>query len=903
MSFSSTPIFSQSFVFHCVLLSIFCLIFSSSLQVVAQTNRVLPQEDVKVSLQLNQVSFDQFIEQLESQVRYLFFYDRTLTDSIQVSIRTTETSLSRVLDQVLTPHGLYISVLPDNRIFITPETALTLNFDGIINQNIPYLLDSQRDTVEAIVSIENRIFEFGDKDHPNPSSVLTGHVRDASSGNPIPMAKIAIEGSSQSVLTDQHGYFSIPILNERSTVLISSVGKKETQRQLLMYDNGRLDIYLDNQVYSLDEVVVAGSGNANVTRTQMGVERLTLATIKQTPTVFGEADLVGVVLTLPGIQTVGEAAAGFNVRGGATDQNLVLFNDATIYNPSHFFGFFSAFNPDAISNVELYKSSMPARFGGRLSSVLDVSAKEGNRNEFSGSGGIGLLTGRVTLEGPIGPKTSFLLGGRSTYSDWLLRLIPDESYNNSSASFYDANIQLSHHFDTENSLYFMGYLSNDFFGLTRDTTYAYQNQSVNMKWKHVYHSSLYSNVTLGYDGYEFGMGNTFRAETAYDLKYQIQQLFAKMDFHQTLSERHRLQYGLSAIRYGIQPGSFSPRGALSQIVEVVMNSETAMESALHISDVIQVTDDFTLDLGLRYSLFQNQGEYAQVYQTPEWRFSALYRISPVSSLKASYNSLAQYIHMLSNTTSITPTDTWKLSSRNIRPQRGDQAALGFYQNFNNDRIETSVEVYYKRMRDYLDYKGGATLLMNPDIHLDVIGTEARAYGVELLIKKLSGRLNGWISYTYSKVEQRTVDVPASEMINAGEYYPSNHDKPHNVTLVGNYKFSHRLSFSLNGTYSTGRPITMPIGQYEYLGTTRLYYSQRNQYRIPDFFRLDASFNIEGNHKIHKLAHSSWTVGVYNLTGRKNPFSVYYLSEPEGIKGYKLSIFGSQIPFITYNFKF
>lgn len=903
MSFSSTPIFSRSFVFQCVLLSIFCLIFSSSLQVVAQTNRVLPQEDVKVSLQLNQVSFDQFIEQLESQVRYLFFYDRTLTDSIQVSIRTTETSLSRVLDQVLTPHGLYISVLPDNRIFITPETALTLNFDGIINQNIPYLLDSQRDTAEAIVSIENRIFEFGDKDHPNPSSVLTGHVRDASSGNPIPMAKIAIEGSSQSVLTDQHGYFSIPILNERSTVLISSVGKKETQRQLLMYDNGRLDIYLDNQVYSLDEVVVAGSGNANVTRTQMGVERLTLATIKQTPTVFGEADLVGVVLTLPGIQTVGEAAAGFNVRGGATDQNLVLFNDATIYNPSHFFGFFSAFNPDAISNVELYKSSMPARFGGRLSSVLDVSAKEGNRNEFSGSGGIGLLTGRVTLEGPIGPKTSFLLGGRSTYSDWLLRLIPDESYNNSSASFYDANIQLSHHFDTENSLYFMGYLSNDFFGLTRDTTYAYQNQSVNMKWKHVYHSSLYSNVTLGYDGYEFGMGNTFRAETAYDLKYQIQQLFAKMDFHQTLSERHRLQYGLSAIRYGIQPGSFSPRGALSQIVEVVMNSETAMESALHISDVIQVTDDFTLDLGLRYSLFQNQGEYAQVYQTPEWRFSALYRISPVSSLKASYNSLAQYIHMLSNTTSITPTDTWKLSSRNIRPQRGDQAALGFYQNFNNDRIETSVEVYYKRMRDYLDYKGGATLLMNPDIHLDVIGTEARAYGVELLIKKLSGRLNGWISYTYSKVEQRTVDVPASEMINAGEYYPSNHDKPHNVTLVGNYKFSHRLSFSLNGTYSTGRPITMPIGQYEYLGTTRLYYSQRNQYRIPDFFRLDASFNIEGNHKIHKLAHSSWTVGVYNLTGRKNPFSVYYLSEPEGIKGYKLSIFGSQIPFITYNFKF
>ena len=873
------------------------------MRVVAQSTKGESPEDSRVSLLLEQVTFDQFIEELEKQVDFTFFYDRLLTDRVQVSVRATETPLNAVLEEVLAPHNLHASMLPDRRIFITAGSGLMVHLEGITQGDVSYLADQNRDTLEAIISIENRIFEFGDLDHPSPSRVLTGYVRDASSGNPITMAKIAVEGSSRSVHTDQHGYFSIPIPTERSTVLVSSVGKKETQRQLRMYDDGRLDIHLDNQVYSLDEVVVSAAGNSNVTRTQMGVERLSLATIKQTPTVFGEADLVGVVLTLPGIQTVGEGASGFNVRGGATDQNLVIFNDATIYNPSHFFGFFSAFNPDAISNVELYKSSVPARFGGRLSSVLDVRAKEGNRHEFSGSGGIGLLTGRVTLEGPIGPKTSFLAGGRSTYSDWLLRLIPDESYKNSSASFYDANVQLSHHFDTENSLYFTGYLSNDFFGLTRDTTYNYQNLSSNLKWKHVYHSSLYSDLTLGYDGYEFGMKNTFRSETAYDLRYQIQQLFAKMDFHQTISERHRLQYGLSAIRYGIDPGAMTPRGDLSQVVKHVLDTESAIESAVHISDVFQVTDAFTLDLGMRYSLFQNQGAYSQTYHTPEWRLSALYRFSPASSLKASYNSLAQYIHMLSNTTSITPTDTWKLSSRHIRPQRGDQAAFGFYQNFNNDRIETSVEVYYKRMRDYLDYKGGATLLMNPDIHQDVIGTEARAYGMEVLIKKLSGRLNGWLSYTYSRVEQRTKDVPTSDMINNGEYYPSNHDKPHNVTMVGNYKFSHRVSFSLNGTYSTGRPITMPIGQYDYMGTTRVYYSQRNQYRIPDFFRLDASFNIEGNHKIRKLAHSSWTVGVYNLTGRKNPFSVYYLSEPEGIKGYKLSIFGSQIPFITYNFKF
>ena len=297
------------------------------------------------------------------------------------------------------------------------------------------------------------------------------------------------------------------------------------------------------------------------------------------------------------------------------------------------------------------------------------------------------------------------------------------------------------------------------------------------------------------------------------------------------------------------------------------------------------------------------GDFIQTYHGPEFRLSARYLLDPSSSLKASYNSLRQYIHMLSNTTAITPTDSWKLSDAHIRPQLGDQFSLGYYKNLASDVIETSVEVYYKRMSDYLDYKSGAQLFMNDRIEADVIGTRARAYGAEFLVKKVSGRLNGWVSYTYSRVEQRTEGVDEADLINNGDYYPSNHDKPHDITLVGNYRFSHRFSVSLNSTYSTGRPITLPTARYYYAGSERVYYSERNAYRIPDFFRMDISFNIEGNHKVRKLAHSSWTVGVYNVTGRRNPFSVYYTSEGGQLNGYRLSVFGHQIPFVTYNFRF
>ncbi|WP_315825030.1 TonB-dependent receptor plug domain-containing protein [Paraflavitalea speifideaquila] len=418
--------------------------------------------------------------------------------------------------------------------------------------------------------------------------------------------------------------------------------------------------------------------------------------------------------------------------------------------------------------------------------------------------------------------------------------------------------------------------------------------------------------------------------TAYKLGFDINQFNVKADFTWYLSPEHTIDFGASTIHYKLHPGEYEPIGKESLIVGDKVATEQARESAVYLSEKWNITPELSLQGGARFSLYQylgpgnvnryapglpknednilevkryEKGDVIQTYSGPEWRLSARYSITPSFSIKAGYNSLRQYIHMLSNTTAISPTDIWKLSDPNIKPQYGDQVSLGLYKNFKSNSIETSVEVYYKRIKDYLDYKSGASLVMNDHIETDVIGTKGRAYGVELMIKKQNGKLNGWVSYTYSRIELKMDDATSGEIINRGEYYPANYDKPHDVTMVGNYRFTHRFSISLNATYSTGRPITLPIGRYYYGGSWRALYSDRNAYRIPDYFRTDFAMIVEGNHKLKQKTHNSWTFGLYNLTGRKNPYSVYFTSEQGRVNGYKLSIFGNIIPFINYNIRF
>jgi hypothetical protein len=688
---------------------------------------------------------------------------------------------------------------------------------------------------------------------------------------------------------------------------------------------------IEESVLSLDEFVVSSGALSNINKLEMGVQSLTMAEVKRLPAVLGEVDVLRGVLTMPGVNTVGEASVGFNVRGGAADQNLILYSQSTVFNPSHVFGFFSAFNPDMVSGVELYKGSVPVNYGGRLSSVLQVAPKFGQSDKIGVSGGIGVMTGRLSVEGPIGDKTTFIVGGRTTYSNWALDLLDDEAaLNGSQASFYDVNANIKHQINDKNSLEFTSYLSSDEFSFDPDTTYSYQNVNLALTWRHFFNDQLEGRFTAGYDSYEFEIIGQDNPLNSFDFKFDVGQIHARADFEYRKNERHILKFGLHAIQYQLNPGSNSPFGNESIVIEEDLEDEQAREISIYIGDEFFVNERLSVSYGGRYMFYQlygpltvnqyvpnapitesnvigeesfGKGENVKTYHGPEFRVSGRYNLNNQSSVKLGFNTMRQNLHLLSNTSAIAPTDSWKLSDSYIKPQTGGQASLGYYRNMAGNRLEFSTEVYYRYMNNLLDYRSGATIILNENIEQDVLNSVGKAYGIEFLLKKNTGALKGSLAYTYSRSLMQTSDEPSIEKINNGDFYSSNFDQPHHVVLVANYELSKRLNTSINGNYSTGRPVTLPISKFEYAGSERVYFSDRNAYRIPDYFRIDISINLEGNHKVNKLAHASWSAGVYNVLGRSNPYSVYYTPVEGQLRGYQLSIFARPIPFITYNFRF
>ena len=921
-----------------------CFLFLFILSLLS-LNGFSQQKENLITGNFQNISFNEFAQKVESQTDYHFYYESKQFDSTTITISVTQAHLPSILDKIFNKTQWHYTIDKDNNVFITQGFSLSANlpygfFNGEIDtstlaasnesEELGYI--NKPKNVKQDISIENKVFDIGIKRNGTPKGKvnIAGYVRDAQTGEALSGAVIFLYHPSIQVKTDQFGYYSLILPAGRQLLNIIAPGMFDTKRQVMLYSDGKFDIEMDEKVFRLKEVLVEAGKEKNVRSTTMGMDKLSMTAIKQIPAVMGEVDVLRAVLTLPGVKSVGEASTGLNVRGGATDQNLILFNGANIYNPSHLFGFFSAFDPDVIKDVTLYKSSIPAKYGGRISSVLDITSLDGNDKKLSGTAGIGPLTGKLTLQGPIvNSKTTFVAGVRTTYSDWLFKVLPKD-YRNSNASFRDGTIHINRKINSKNNVYVNGYISSDKFKLNQDTTYQYQNANANLNWKHIFNNRFYGVFTAGIDHYDYQVAFNGDSVNAYKLKYSINQYKFNADFSYFLSNKHTISFGLNSLLYDIHSGSVSPIGKESLFIRDSLEAEHALESALYLSDHFNVSEDLSIDGGIRYSMFNYLGPkhvntYApglpidlnnviatnyypsekviKTYMGPEFRLSARYSLSENSSVKASANSLRQYIHLLTNTTTISPTDVWKLSDPNLQPQLGTQVALGFYKNFKNNTIETSAEVYYKWFDHYLDYRSGAVLVMNHHIETDVINTKGTAYGIELLIKKSSGKLNGWLSYNYSRSMLQQNDPNAAEKINDGDKYPSNFDQPHNATLAGNYKFSHRFSVSLNATYSTGRPITLPIAEYNYAGSVRVLYSNRNEYRIPDYFRTDLSMNIEGNHKIHQLTHNSWTMGVYNLTGRKNAYSVYFISQGGRIQGYKLSIFGSAIPFITYNIRF
>ena len=893
-----------------------------------------------ITLNLRDASANDLFRAIESQSGYTVFCNPTDVDSLFFSVQCSNVSAEEALTQALKETSLKASYYDGKYIFILNDRSIATSmsddfFENTIHQTRPaeYAAASALSPVERKADSENRVYAIGNEEIENASNraTLTGIMTYSNTGEPVVGVVIYTEDTHHSATTDAFGFYSLRLPTGRQKLLIRGVGMKDTQRNINIFTDGKLDVELEEQVYSLREIVVTSERYARVRSTNIGVERVRISEIKNIPSVFGESDVIKAIMMLPGVKTVSEASSGFNVRGGSTDQNLILFNGNTIYNPTHLFGIFSAFNPDLVKDIELYKSSVPAKYGGRISSVLEVNSREGNKKEFIGQASLGLLTSRIALEGPIGGKTSFIAGGRTTYSNWLFGLLPEKSgYRDGRASFYDINTAVDHKFSDKDHLYVSGYYSRDRFSFTQNEQYEYANANASVKWRHVFSNKFTGTATGGYDHYDYRTDMSSNQYNAYRLDFGINQYFGKMDFTFYLNEKHTLDFGVDGILYNLNPGKFDPNHEESLIIPDKVQDERAIESAVYLAERWDISPKLSLNIGVRFSMFNAVGarkynlydpqllpsltsvietkevkewESFKRYNNPEYRLSARYAFSNDFSIKAGVSTLSQYIHKLSNTTIMSPTDTWKLSDVNIKPQRGMQVAAGVYKNFMYNIIETSIEGYYKVMDNYLDYRSGAILSMNHNIETDVISTSGKAYGVELMVKKNQGKLNGWASYTYSRTMLRQDDPRVDKPVNNGNWYPADYDKPHELKLVGNYKITQRYSFSFNFDYSTGRPVTLPTSKFEYAGGQYAFYSERNQYRIPDFLRVDLSFNIGASHNLTLLTHSEISIGVYNLTGRKNAYSVYYIAENGVLNGYKMAIFGAPIPYISYNIKF
>lgn len=798
------------------------------------------------------------------------------------------------------------------------------------NNNAPIFQEeyTERQTVQT-----RKLVTVG-KQRPNAANktyILSGVFKNSKTGEPLQNLSISTIDRTKYTVTDSDGRFSIRLpygLNKLETNLL---GFEKIRQDVIMYGDGSLNIELRENTESLEEVVVKSKKDANVRDAVVGVTNIDIESIKTIPLVLGERDILKVATTLPGITTAGEGSSGFNVRGGRADQNLILLDDAVLYNPSHFLGFFSAVNPFTTGSLEIYKASIPAEYGGRLSSVFDIETKSGSMEKFKGEGSVGPITANLAIEVPIvKEKASLIAGFRATYSDWILRSLDEEELKNSEASFYDGIVKYKHNIDNNNSIQGTFYYSKDRFSITSDSIFDYNNRLISLKYGHNFSEKSRAELILVNSQYKYGINYEADANEDFDFGYELNEYQAKLNFNYKLSDKHKLSYGLSSKLYSIDPGNIEPIGTNSDVQAKTIDSEKGLESAIYLADLFEVNDKLLLDLGLRYSFYSALGpatqnvyeasvpksessiievkeygnnESIKTYGGPEYRISGRYLLGNDFSVKVGFNRTIQYLHLLSTNTTQSPTDIWKLSDLNIAPQRANQYSLGFFKNLSGKDVEFSIEGYYKTMADLLDYKIGAQLVMNDDLETELLQGEGKAYGVEFLVKKNSGRFNGYLGYSYSRSLVKLDSQLMQERVNNGEFFPANYDKPHDFSMVANYKLTKRFSFSGNFTYQTGRPITYPIGRYVFAGEEQVLYSDRNQFRIPDYFRLDLGVNIEGNHKLNKLGHSFVNISVYNVLGRNNPYSVFFVNEEGQIKAYQTSIFSVPVPTITYNFKF
>lgn len=765
---------------------------------------------------------------------------------------------------------------------------------------------------------------------------LSGTITDKISGETMIGVNVLINELKTGTTTNEYGFFSITLPKGSYTLTISYLGFDDYQETINLNENLRKNISIQENSQQLNEIIVTENPyKTNIQKPEMSVNKLTINSIKQMPVVLGETDVLKSLLTLPGVTNAGEGQSGFNVRGGSADQNLILLDEATIYNSSHLFGFFSVFNTDAIKDIKLYKGGIPARFGGRAASVLEIYQKDGNSSKFHMNGGIGLISSRLLAEGPIvKEKGSFLVAGRASYAHLFLKL----SDNKNSAYFYDLNTKLSYKLNENNNLFLSGYFGRDVFSLNKSFVNTYGNSVLNLRWNHLFSDKIFSNLSMIYSDYYYGLTLDF---IGFNWDSGIKNYNLKYDFKHYLNNKTKLFYGANAIYYDFNPGKIEPTDSESGINPNQLAKKYAFEPSLYVDVEQKISDKITINYGLRYSMFYRLGdEEINIYQNNEAvnyneelkiyekadpigtkkygknetiasfnnlepRISIAYTLTPNQSVKASYNRMSQYLHLISNTQSPTPLDVWAPSDNFLKPQLLDQYAIGYFRNFKNGDYSLEVEAFYKDVKNRLDYIDGADLIANDNIEQVVLAGKARAYGLEILARKNEGNLNGWISYTLSRSEQQTAGRTSTEIgINNGNWYKTGWDKLHNLSVTGMYKLNEKWSFGSIFTLQSGQPVTYPNAQYEYQGITVPSYGNRNANRLPAYHRLDVSATLFPTKNKNRSWYGEWVFGIYNVYSRKNAASISFRQNQDSgnNEAVRLSIFGI-VPSVTYNFKF
>lgn len=750
---------------------------------------------------------------------------------------------------------------------------------------------------------KNKLYVIGRQEEGKDKAVVSGIVTDLETGQRLAGVWVHDEKSSSYTKTDANGRYELTLPSGKNTLHFTDEAKEEQTLEVQVLGNGQLNVTLNEQITLLKEAIISASSMENHRSTSLGVEKLSMATMGKIPSAFGEGDIVKAVMTLPGVKSSGEAAGGINVRGGSTGENLILFNDNTIYNPSHLFGIFSSFNPDLVEGLSLYKGTVPVEYGGRISSVMQVRLKDGNFDKWKGSLGVGLITSRFHIEGPIFKgKTSIIAGARTTYSDWLLDRLPAKNYyQGANAGFTDANLGITHRFNHGGQLRLNGYFAQDYFYLQDNIAVNYGNINGNLEYSYKNDNGNSFRTSAGYDRYVSSKGDYAWLEGSYEVQTIIQQVFHKSIWKFPVAQ-HQLSTGYQVVGYSLEPGNLIPY-EYSKVLADQLSTEYGIEPSLFVSDQYRPLDNLSAEGGIRLSAFWAPG-LTKPYLNPEVRVSAKYSPMEILSFKGGFDMMNQYIHLISNTAGISPTDTWKLSNEQIQPIRGWQATTGVYWTMPSTGLDLSMEGYWKQTSNNLDYKDGAQLVMNPTIEAELVPVYGRAFGLEWMVKKPAGRLTGWISYTWSRSLLKEMTDRGPETIALGAWYQAPHDKPHEIKMAANFALTHRYSFSVNVDYSTGRPMTVPVGKYQFGGSWHMMYSERNAYRLPDYFRVDVAMNIDPGHYLKAFTHASITLGVYNILGRKNPYSIYFRSTSSGmVNGYMLSVFAVPVPYINLNLLF